>query len=321
MKKFTALSMALVLTGALAFAEDAPAVTVGGYVNSGLKIVSNSDALTFQSYANDWGDTGTWATLGASVTGANYGVNVTVDVASESGVSTDTAYGWVSPFEGLKLFGGTGYSGAFDGVDDTSTDNASNHGVAATYTFGYVTVGGGAHVTAAVERHAVSFGGLALAVPSLVTFKTSAKTNGSVVDAFAASFAVTAVPGLTLNGGYNASGLAVTNADSADLTVAYAVTDALTAGVVAYDKNISTGTNYFTYKPNVSYKLSPEATVSAYLLGDTQDNPNYQARAKVAFSLAGGTSLATYVQYDTNPGNLASAVPAVTLDLDLVYSF
>ena len=71
MKKVALSLLAFGLVGALAVAQDAPVAKVSGYVNTGVKIVNNSDGTTTQSRADDAGVDGYRAKLTGSITAAN----------------------------------------------------------------------------------------------------------------------------------------------------------------------------------------------------------------------------------------------------------
>jgi len=330
MKKVALSLLTFALAGALAFADDmAPVAKINGYVNDGLKIVSNSNGVTYAARANDFGAAGYVGKLTGSLSAANYGVTGTIDLKQVGGVTVDGTYGWVMPIAGLKLEAGSGNSNPLGELDDNGAGAFSTAGLTVDYTTGGFTVGAvvspDTAVNGAANGAALTFGAR-YAMDKMFTLNATAGTTGKSVqktlDWYIVTFSLAAVDKLTLTGGYNVPELntPALGASFFDATVAYKISDALSAGVVVYDKNISAGTSYFTYKPNASYSLGNGLTASAYLLGETQTNPNYEVQAELDYSLGGGT-IKTQVMYDTNPGELPSAVPATTFETDWIYSF
>ena len=134
------------------------------------------------------------------------------------------------------------------------------------------------------------------------------------------------------SGTKNLTFLGGTTSDFIDATAGYQITDAFYAGVVVYDNNLSSGTNFLNYKPNLSYVVSPTVTVSAYLVGDTTSSPNYEPQGMVTFSPVPGVAIKASAYYDTNSsstgyghGNAGVAQKSssgeFSADLDLKYSF
>lgn len=319
MKRFALSLMALALTGAMAFAQDAPVAKVSGYVDSGLKIVNTSAGNTLQAYANDAGVAGYRAKVTGSIAGSNYGVTATFEKDATAATTIDGAYGWLSPMEGLKLEAGTTNSNPLGELDDNGKGYFGAAGAAAEFSTGGLTVG------ALLSPGVVASGalpyiiGARYALDKVVTVNLTAGNEGmSALNSLYATASVTAVTGLTLTAGYNSSSMATTASSFIDVKAGYAITDALSAGVVVYD--YTTGTSYLTYKPYVSYALGGGLSTSAYLKGDTMSNPNYEVQGELDYVL-GGAKIASQVMYDTNPGNLGSAVPAATVLVDFIFSF
>jgi hypothetical protein len=340
----------------MAFAQDAPVAKVSGYVNDGLKLVNNKDGTTYQAYANDFGAAGYVGKLTGSYTAANYGVTSTIDLKQAGGVVVDTSYAWVSPMAGLKIVAGSGNDNPLGELDDNGAGAFSTAGVAVEYTMGGLTVGAVAAPSTTAGKVANYVAGIRYALENVATVNaTFGSLDPDALGWYRATFSVTAVPGLTLTGGYNVPQLNKVSAGSAavagsgvysldtatgkivqatpavaavaaspaaffDATLGYKISDALSAGVVVYDKNLNVGTSFITYKPNASFDLGGGLKVSAYLLGDTNSNANYEPQAELDYTL-GGATIKTQVFYDTNPGNLASAKPATTVESDFIFSF
>ena len=229
MKRIALTLMAVALTGAMAYAQDAaPVVKFSGYVNDGPKIVSNSNGTTYSSYANDYGYAGSIARLTASLTGANYGYVLAPIIKNGVASGFDTAYGWVSPLAGLRLEAGTGNSNPLGELDDAGKGYFSESGVTAFYTAGPVTAGAVVSPSATGTKAGTQLTfGARLSLPDLLTVNATAGTNtASSLDAVYVTAKVSAVKALTLTGGYNSTGIASTASSFIDATLGYAVTDA-----------------------------------------------------------------------------------------------
>jgi hypothetical protein len=259
MKKAIVLLLALTVIGGAVFAEDA-ALAVSGYVTSGIKVVNNSAGTTFGVYSDDWGTAETTAFIDASYTGEMAGFDVALLGGSSSGFALDTAYGWISPFAGLKLIAGNYYGGAFDGVDDDSNDYFANEGVFATYSVAGLTAGAGVAPDLVANGHPDFVFGAAYMMEDMFKFRFSGNTASNEIDAMAASVSVLAVPNLTLTAGYLSTAMATSAVDWIDATVGYKVTDALSAKVVFYDYLAA---EYMYVAPRVTYMITDALTVYA----------------------------------------------------------
>jgi hypothetical protein len=341
MKKVALSLLAFALVGSMAFGQDAPApvVKLSGYVNTGIKWdkADGKDA-TVSSYADDYGAAGTWGKVTASVSEANYGATVTLkasdalithdfDYAAYSAAATayaadptvankaaldavtaktygglailDTAKAWFSPVTGLTGYVGTGYNDGFDGIDDQSNDNFfGTAGYGVTLASSGFTLGAQAGPASYNFNYSV---GAAYALENVAAVRFSAKTAGNAFSDYAISGSVSAVTGLTLNGGFFASAVNTTAVNALDLTVAYAITEAFTAGVTSYDFITA---EYFKIGPYVTYVVVPGVTVGGYFnyytegkdkVTNIQEN---EIKGKVTWAVGGG-SLISWVDYKT----------------------
>jgi len=330
MKKSAFAALAIALVGGNAFAED-PAIKVSGYVNQGVKIVTQDDVTTIQNYGLDWDDVGTWATLGAEYTGEKSGFNVVVDVTNNTdagSVLIDTAYGWMSPVEGFKLFAGTSYSGVFDGVDDDSNDYFSSTGFSAVYTNSGFTVGAGATVDTTASTHSDTVFGVAYALDKVVSARFSALVDGAEgkLDSFSASASFPVVENLTLKAGVLGEGQAdkTTAMTWLDATVGYKV-DALAGQVVTYytfeNEDYNNDGKVFllsalSVAPRVTYTVSPEVTVYAqdtFKIVDSEFTTQV-IRLQVAYTVDSASSITVRGEYDTD-------AEKTTAYVDYLYSF
>lgn len=321
MKKALVVLLSLVAAGAL-FAADAPTFVTSGYVNSGLKIVNTSDGTTYQSYGDDWGAGGTSATIGVTYTSAMSGFEVVLYGNSDGTVSLDTGYGWVSPMTGFKLFAGTTYSGAFDGVDDDSNDYFSSNGLSATYAISGLTVGAGIVATTPATSLANDSPtgfvlGAAYAMDGMFKFRFSAQTLEDELNKMAASVSVLAVPGLTLSAGYLSESMATTSNDWLDATVGYAISPALSAKVVVYDYLTK---EYLSIAPRVTFVVNPALTVYgqlAYLTEGKDAAANYETmkpRVNATYKFDANAKFYGQIEYDTD-------AEKATVLLQYVFSF
>jgi hypothetical protein len=348
MKRFALTLAAFALTGAMAFADDAaPVAKLSGYVNTGVIVTNNSSGVYLDNYANDYGPgsdsnklqiTGAVAKVAVDLAGSNFGYHIAPVYKGSVGAALDGAWAWVSPIDGFTVeASANGNSAPFGDLDDNGAGSYSTSGVNAWYTTNGFSVGaqlspvnGAGVVSTAVPvwigaRYAMD------KVFTLNAYGTNAGYNK--LDSVHVTASLAAVSGLTLTGGYNASAMGTgTTSDFIDATAGYQITDAFYAGVVVYDNNLSSGTNFINYKPNLSYVVSPTVTVSAYLVGDTTSSPNYEPQAMVTFSPVPGVAIKASAYYDTNSsstgyghGNAGVAQKSTdgefSADLDLKYSF
>lgn len=309
MKKFASLALALTLTGAAAFAD--PALTVSAYVDSGVKAEITEGGYTLQNYASDWDAAGVRAKLGAAYAGEKAGFNVTAALTSEGAVTTDTAYGWVSPFEGFKLFAGTSYSGVFDGVDDKSADYFSSKGVSAVYSISGLTLGAGIVPAVIANQSADGVFGAAYALEKLASLRFSAFSLGEKLNNASISASLSAVENLSLSAGFVSEGIASTPTQSVDGSVGYQITTAFSAGVTGYDYVTA---EYFGITPNATYKVTDAATVYGEVAVSTLGEGNYVPKLKVTYTVAPASTIWGYVKYDVKG-------KTTTVAVDYLYSF
>jgi hypothetical protein len=257
MKKAIVLLLALAVIGGAVFAQ----VTVNGYVNAGMMMVNNSAGTTFSTYSDDWtGGAGNVGFVNLSYKGEKSGFQfrlVAYDSATDT-IDIGDSWGWVSPVAGLKLLGGLSYGGDFDGVDDDSNDYYDVEGVSAIYSVAGFSVGAGMKLAFAGAEAGDYMFGVAYAQDGLVKVRLNAQTLANELNKMSVSASLLAVPGLTFTAGYLSEGMATTANSWIDATVGYAITDMLSAQVVAYDY---LDLEYFNIAPRVTYKLSDALSV------------------------------------------------------------
>ncbi len=336
MKRIALALTTLALSG-LAYAEDAPAAKIGGYLDAGLYIVHNENGTSLQSFADDYNAAGSGyvGVLTATLDAATYGYVLGVELA-QSGAAVDTAYAWVSPLSGLKLFGGSG-TGTLNELDDNDSKYFKNaKGLSAVYTAGGFSLGGniGAEIGAPAEKAPYTLGAGYTGEGFAFVGTAVSTASGAKVDAYALTASLSAVPKLTLSAGYNASSVSTDAATFFDVSAAYAVTDTVSVGVLVYDylanntagaygKNGITGNlgDAIYYVPSVTFAASKDLSLTASIYGDTADNANYNGRLAAAFTPVAGSTLSAFVEYDTNPYHLASAKGQTVFDLQFLTSF
>jgi len=326
MKRMALTLAAFALTGALAFADDpAPLPKVSGEVNDGVVLSNNSDGTFLKNYGIDYGSGNSGATvLGAiDLAGSNYGYSIAFAYKGTGGILIDHGYGWVKPVDSVELYAGaSGNNAPFGDLDDNGSGAYSTSAIGAFYSNNgfslgaqlspdaVATVGTGASAFIPGSQNVPFWLGARYAMDKTFTVNAYG-TNGdnNKLDSLHITASVLAVTGLTLTGGYNSSGGGTgTFTDFADATVAYAVTDAFTAGVTGYDDNISSGTNFFVYKPFLSYALTPGMLAfNAYLIGDTSSDPNYEPEGQLAYTPVAGVTIKATAWYDTKSAGVGYA--------------
>jgi len=319
MKKVALSLLAFALVGAMAFGQDVPPVKFSGYVNTGLVATNSSNGTTFWTRANDYGADGVVIKFAADLAASNFGYHIALNHKSSIGTGgLDCAWAWVSPVEGLTVVASSAGSNApFDDLDDNGAGNYTDTALGAWYTTGGLSLG--AQITPVVSGTAPNTSNVTTAFPvwfaaryaldkvvTLNAYGSNGVTNK--LDTFSLSGAVGAIPSLTLTAGYNGRALSDPSTANSffDVALGYQLTDAFYAGVVVYDRNLSgiqsqnTGSSYINYKPNVSYVITPQLKLSAYLIGDTTSSPNYEPQAKLTFTPVPGATINASVWYDTN---------------------
>lgn len=318
MKKVALSLLALTLAGAVAFAEDAaaPVLKFSGYVDSGVKAVSTADGVTFQSYASDFDDVGTWAYLTATYGTDKAGVKLRLRSNAASSPVWHKAYVWTKPVTGLTLTAGKSYAGTFAGVDDNGEDFFNADSVSAVYSIAGLTVGTGLKATYDGNAADTGLFGAAYSLDKVIDLAATLKTKGKEeVVSYAVSASLTAVDKLTLSGGYNAYVINNEASDDysvfADGTLGYALTDALSAQVTGYA--YFKPTEYFDVTPKVSYAFTPAVSAFAQVGIVTGDDATYVPKTGASLAVDAAT-LGCTVAYDT-------LAEATTATVDLVYSF
>jgi len=290
MKRFALIFAALALTGAMAFADDMAAtkVAVTGSVISGVKVSNTSAGTTYQLLDNNDPQNGYRGVINVSATGANFGVNL--GVQSNNGSFGDNgSWAWVAPMDGLKLEAGTGNDNPLGDLDNIGAGDFSGAGVTATYSMSGLVLGAEVSPAVTAAGSAQVRYGAGYAIDKVATFHVHALTTAAgaakpaALDVVRATFSVSAVPGLTLNGGYNSTGMSGTATTTVDATVGYAILPSLSASVTVKDQ--LTGTSFIYVNPTVSYTVLPNLSVGAgygYYTAVTQDDINVNATYTVA---------------------------------------
>ena len=326
MKTVTIACAVALLLGGMAFGDDTqtPVTSFGGYFNSGLVINHNSTANYYNNYSNDYGGWGNYVEAQVTTKANNWGFFIQPLYQTNNGTATVSlyqSYAWASPVDGLKIEIGTGNDVAgLNDLDDNANNGFNAEGVTIDFkpnsSFEIAALFNGRATDPTTDTD-VNWGMATVMAGfnynnSLFTVNAYGGTlNGTnKVDTLYATLSLSCLPsGWSLAGGYDVSGGLTTSserADLADLSISYNVGD-LTVGVVAYDRNISNGTQYYTYKPNVSYNVSSSVVASAYFLGDTlSGGGNYEPQAQIAWTVAPGAVVNFQVYYDTKPNGADS---------------
>jgi len=320
MKRIALTLLAFALTGAMAFADDATKVSVTGSLISGIQITNNSSGTTYKLLDNNDPQAGYRGVINVSAAGANFGVNLGVQ-ANNGAYGDNGSWAWVSPLAGLKISAGTGNDNPLGDLDNVGSGDFSGTGVTATYAMNGLVVGAEVSPAVAGAGSAQVRYGAGYAIDKVATVHVHALTTGSgadspaALDVLRATFSVSAVPGLTLNGGYNSTTMSATAATVADVTVGYAITPAFSAQAILTDT--LTGTANIAVNPSVSYTLDPALSVGAgytynTAVGNNDINLNATYSVGPAFKLVLNGDIK-----DTSNGGTASNV----FDADFRYSF
>lgn len=306
MKKVALSLLALALVGAGAFAQDAPAVKIGGYLDMGTltTIKADSGNQTIVK-GDDSGKVGGSYEFRLAYGTAKSGLVLNIrleNLASGTVYNAQDAFSWflLPGVDMVKVkagqFGNTGL--AWNQLDDKGDKQGNGLGVAleVTPTDGFTA--GGSYLPPVTASGTTSdlgkFGaGATYTVPSTaqVVFGLLTGNNTSpatAVDNVAASFKLLLDGPLSAKGGLNLYNMAYDKKTYSttmfDVTVGYAVTDAFSASLLTYVwlpgsdfKTASGDSAAVSYKvnPSVSYTVDPVTAVGiggTYFQGDTAIN-------------------------------------------------
>ncbi|HUW40735.1 MAG TPA: hypothetical protein VMV90_06965 [Rectinemataceae bacterium] len=279
MKKLVVLLLALMMVGAVAFAQTAPAAAAPAIQFSDTMSVgvqgqfngNSTNAIASYDYWNN--NSAMYNDLDLSYSSGNYGWFAEFDTQDGTGPTWDAMNGWLKFGSMAKLTVGWAWDTSFKTLGDVGyySDFYGQGAILDLYPVSGLTLGYFLHATTTGDTASNVMGssafGIAYAMPNTfkfnATFKMSPNTNA---DMATASVAVLAVQNLTANAEAFMYNIGDSTAQEYKLTqtVAYAVGN-ITPGVVAYeysfaDSNVPFG---FNVKPYVNYTMG-NTTFTAY---------------------------------------------------------
>jgi hypothetical protein len=284
MKKVALSLLAFVLVGALAVAQDAPTLKLSGYLNTGVAVGVVGSIAQAQIYGDDagnaWGRFDLNGAYGTDTNGVNWRLRTDADGKSPA---IKYAYAWSKFADGMvTVKAGRVDDGTFSTAGDIGDDltDANSILVIASPVAG-LSVGASYFATVnASDPLAYAFHG-AFTADQLAKVEAGLKVSNSKLSEVVAGGALLSVDKLTLAVDTHITQLDNDKAVSLSKisqNVVYAVTDALSVGVLAYEyvygadakynlKNpASTKTDAFlgyNVKPNVSYTVDPVISLGA----------------------------------------------------------
>jgi len=293
MKKVALSLLAFVLVGALAVAQDAPTLKLSGYLNTGVEVIAAGSAATSTIYGDDAGNPwGRFDLNGAYGTDTN-GVNWRLRTATNGTAPTiKYAYAWSKFADGLvTVKAGAVDDGTFTTAGDIGADftDANSILVAVTPVAGF-SVGvswllantdlmpdsGFSPTPTTTLNYALS---AAYTADKLFKAEVAAKVLGSKATEVLVGVGILAVDKLTFAVDADLASLDVSGSNAfykVSENVSYAVTDALSVGVLSYQyvwgadvkyykaNGVDTFTPFgFDVKPNFSYTVDPVIAVGA----------------------------------------------------------
>ena len=352
MKKVALSLLAFALVGALAVAQDAPTLKLSGYLNTGVKVTTN-DGTTQTIFGDDAGaNWGRFDLNGAYATETS-GVTWSLRVQDPEGAKNTSgyapaikyAYAWSKFANGLvTVKAGSVDDGTFTTVGDIGDDFADDKSILAIVTpvaglnlgaSWYLPVGGGS-TPLGYAFHA------AYTADKLASVQANVKIADSKVTDSIVSIGVLALDKLTLALENKTTGwayYATTGALATDLNVGYAVTDALSVGLLSYVYTWGSDVKFpqdnagkadaplgYSVKPSVSYTIDPVISVGAnvkYAKGP-QGTPSKDALDAIvdlatidAFLATGYTNDASF--FEVNPSVTFTLSPAAKIITGVVY--
>lgn len=304
MKKVALSLLALTLMAAGAFAEDAaapaPALKFSGYFNSGFNADFKDGTGTYVGYAHDWddGSAGAFRLVGlydATSWGYKFRLQDTYSVAGTYTPAVNYAYGWVKPVAGLTLIGGKHSDSTLASIDWTGNKVLAGEGAEVLYSISGATFGASIIVPGTADDTVTGAFGAKYVLDKVFAAVLTTKLANQSVDRLEASAELDAVPGLSLNAGYVASGLATTKTDFIDVNGSYAITDAFSASVLGFFYLDPTA--YVSITPALGYVVVPNLTLGGEVKFVTGTDAT-QVPAVTAVYAVGGATFKGYAGYD-----------------------
>jgi hypothetical protein len=308
MKKVALSLLALALVGAGAFAQEAPALKIGGYLDTGVYVQNGSDSGTASQVIGDdvatsGGSYDFKLSYGTAKAGVVYVTRIKDLSASTWALTARNAYAWflVPNLEAVKVVVGNNTADglAWNGLDDEGdTQSAGNgYGVVITPAEGFSVGGFAAFTTGGYSIQTPTYSvGATFTVPATATingvFTTGLDKDNKLTSGAAAVTGKLLIDGpLSATAGVNLYGLnknaaaAVAGKDYStgkiDLTVGYKLTDAFSATVVSY---------YYTFGSDVKTAVGDAAAVS------------FKVNPSVAYVVDPITTVGIGATYATGPG-------------------
>lgn len=129
MKKALAILSALALVSVVAFAEDAPALKLSGYIDTGIKSVTGDGADTVQLWGDDSGST-TRFDLNGTYTNGNAGVDFKLRTQDMTAPAINYFHAWTNLFDGkAKLVAGKLDNSAWKTEGDDGFTSENDQGI------------------------------------------------------------------------------------------------------------------------------------------------------------------------------------------------
>jgi hypothetical protein len=332
MKKVALSLLALALVGSMAFGQDAPALKIGGYLDTGTTTTMYADTGNSTVIKGDDSGVGggsfalklSYGTDKAGFKG-NYRIENVIPGAGST-INPLISYVWflVPGAEAVKILGGNYDDDGtpWNQVDDNGAKQTKGTGVAivATPSEGF-SLGGA--VAPQGSKNGLFSAGATYSVPGTVQVVAAALTGYNKDDAIAldnagVSFKLLMDGPLSLKGGADFSGLAAEKATGAqiyDVTVGYKVTDAFSvnANIYAFTwgadlkaVDISKGTAGSGDAAALSYKVNPSISYTIDPVFSVGFGGTYQS---------GGSAIGALVSDGAKAvkfGNTSVVVPAGT---------
>jgi hypothetical protein len=292
MKKVALSLLAFALVGALAVAQDAPTLKLSGYLNSGVRIDAVGSAAVSTIYGDDagnaWGRFDLNGSYGTDTNGVEWKLRTANNTTAPN---LEFAYAWSKFADGMvTVKAGKVDDGTFTTAGDIGADFTDANGIAvavtpaAGFSVGANWILPTADLSKSPTTPLVFAVSAAFSADKLAKAEAAGKISASKLSEILIGFGLLAVDKLTFAVDAKLSSLDVSGSNAAykiSENVSYAVSDALSVGVLAYEyawgSDIKVGTDTpfgFDVKPNVSYTVDPMVSVGAgvkYHMGPNSD--------------------------------------------------
>lgn len=309
---------------------EAQSLELAGVVNTGLKASYQNGTVSFWSNAQNTavvGDTpvlGTYGGITATVATPYYGATINAALSGNASSTLSNSYGWYRPLDWMTISAGTSNANPFSSVDNGSEAKSfGSPGVAAMIDLSPLQFGGVVASQAGGTGKSPNLamtGAARIGLPGILTFNGTLGTTETIwLDWYHASLALAAIPGVVINGGYSAQGIAGAYSDSGNVGMAFALTPEVTVGAYGVYVGPFTTAPYWDFNGGLNWTIAQGLALVAKFSGESRANPNSTGSLAFTYQPYQKVSVTMEMDYATNPTNAAIALPLTSANVDFTF--